>query len=94
MDGFQFLNRNPGHWDVVHFWHGRMFRIRGDIGDVVVFDERPVKGEAGREPAKRFKTVAAATSYITDILMFEPLASDGDNLVDSSGNQLLAIAKD
>lgn len=94
MDGFQFIYHNPGHWDVVNFKYGRMFRIRGDIGDVVVFDERPIQGEAGREPAKRFKTVAAATSYITDILMYEHLASDGDNMVDSSGNQILAIKKD
>lgn len=89
---FQFLNRNPGHWDVNHYEFGRLFRIRGDIGNVVVSDERPrgVRSEIDLS----FKTVSAATSYITDILMFEPLASDGDNLVDSSGNQLLAIAKD
>lgn len=91
MLGFAVVYRNPGHWDILRHDIGRVFRIRGDIGDVVVSDER--KQQDYRGP-RGFKTVAAAMAFIVDELMFEHLASDGDSMLDSSGNQLMAIAKD
>lgn len=90
MQDFSTIYRNPGHWDIVNK-NGRLFRIRGDIGDVWVSDERPMIGEVGRREAMKFRTVAAAMAYITDILMFEPLASNNDSLIDSEGNLLIAI---
>jgi hypothetical protein len=90
MSGFSVNYRNPGHWDIYDS-RQRLFCIRGDIGNVVVRDERD---SAVRVTLPKFKTVAGAMAYITDILMFERLASDGDSMVDSSGNQLLAISKD
>lgn len=92
MNGFHVVNRNPGHWDISDS-NRRLFRIRGNIGSVVVFDERSTVLAAVREPP-RFRTVAAAMSYITDILMYEHLASDGDIMLDSAGNKLMALLKD
>lgn len=88
MNGFSAIYRNPGHWDICSD-RKRLFRIRGDIGCVYVYDERqPVEV---RQQTPDFKTVAAAFAYISDILMFEPLACDGDSMVDSAGNKLVAV---
>lgn len=88
MNGFSVIYRNPGHWDIVRSGEGRLFCICGDIGCVFVYDERK---NGNRGPQVDFKTVSAAFAYISDILMFEPLASNGDNMIDSASNKLVAV---
>lgn len=87
MEGFSVIYRNPGHWDI-YSDRSRSFCIRGDIGRVFVRDER---SREVRQETPVFKTVAAAFAYISDVLMFEPLASDGDCMMDSEGHKLLAV---
>lgn len=86
MQSFSVVYRNPGHWDICSS-RERLFRIRGDIGRICVMDER----KEFRKETLNFRTVAAAFAYISDILMFEPLASDGDSMLDSDGNKLVAV---
>lgn len=88
MRDFSVIHRNPGHWDIICN-EGRLFRIRGNIGEIWVSDER--NQDHRRDDPQNFKTVAAAMAYITDQLMFEPLAEDNDFLVDSTGRKLMAI---
>lgn len=66
--GFSFTWRNPGHWDI-YGRDKRLFRIRGEGGEVTVIDERPDRGPYP-EPMK-FPSVAAATAWITETLMAE-----------------------
>lgn len=88
MQGFSVIYRNPGHWDIARGGEGRLFRIRGDIGRVYVMDERD---SSVRKETITFRTVQSAFAYIADELMFEPLASDGDKLLDSDGYALTAM---
>lgn len=55
----------------------RAFRIRGETGNVTVFDERwnPHR-ERGQEPM-RFRTVSAAMLWIAEELMQEPVEIGG-----------------
>ncbi|MCW2242306.1 hypothetical protein [Azospirillum canadense] len=67
---FSFSWRNPGHWDVIGR-HKRLFRIRGEGRQVVVIDERP-DCRPYPDPME-FPSVAAATAWITETLMAEPV---------------------
>lgn len=70
--GFGVAYRNPGHWDITNRVE-RCFRIRGEPGRVIVYDEREVGPPFPREPLK-FRTVVAAMAWIADELMAEPSA--------------------
>lgn len=70
--------RDPGHWDVMAYskeagMKERAFRIRGNPGRVVLYDERSGAkyGEHPREP-KKFVTVREAMAYVVSELMDEP----------------------
>jgi hypothetical protein len=64
---FSVAHRNPGHWDIGNDKR-RIFRIRGEHGNVVLYDERSPGVMV--EP-KTFRSVQAAMAWITDELMFE-----------------------
>jgi hypothetical protein len=57
----------------------RAFRIRGEPGNVVVFDERwnPYRRERDEKPPV-FKSVLGAMMWICEELMQEPTRSNGD----------------
>lgn len=65
MQGFTVIHRNPHHWDIYQN-NRRIFKIRGDKGNLVVIDNK--KEYDGDKP---FKTVQRCMNYITDLLMFE-----------------------
>lgn len=57
--------RNPGHWDITD-GDRRVFRIRGEQGRVVVFDEREKPGQT-----LQCLTVGVAMGYIAAEMMAE-----------------------
>ena len=73
---FVFYKRNIGHWDV---WCNkeRVFRIRGggpeswEDEEVMVIGEHSFKDETPDSSWLKFKTITAATAWITDQLMHE-----------------------
>ena len=66
--GFSVRHRNTGHWDFDVHEEGRAFRIRGEPGEVYVHDERH-DGRPFPRNALQFRSVCAATMWITDELM-------------------------
>lgn len=73
MSNFSFVRRNPHHWDV-NTPDGRVFRVRGEPGDIYLLDEREPGGSSNLYPYRvrasiRFKTAVAAMAYCVDILM-------------------------
>jgi len=81
--GFSFVWRNYGHWDVYPTVGPRAFRIRGEPGDYIIFDERDRSA-----PVRGFRTVAACAAWICDHLMWENLQLVGSDpvVIDSNGN--------
>lgn len=71
MSGFSVYCRNPGHWDITNS-EGRLFRIRGGPGKYLAMDEREKP-----YPVTEFKTITACMAFITDTLMFELIACEG-----------------
>lgn len=71
---FSFVHRNYQHWDV---WDGdsRIFRIRGGeptaTKDIVVIGEYKHRNATPGSTWLPFKTLTAATAWITDYLMHE-----------------------
>lgn len=64
MNGyFSIMQRDTHHWDVSNGDH-RIFRIRGEPGDVVVFDERHNIGKT-----LKFRSIQAAILFISDECM-------------------------
>ena len=53
----------------------RAFRIRGEPGDIIVFDERWDPYRPHPREALRFKSVFAAMLWIADEMMHEPAAA-------------------
>ena len=72
--GFSVIRRNYGHWDIVRSSEGRLFRLRGDPGVWVVFDER---GRKSGPELPTFKEQSAAMAFICAELMHELLTVDG-----------------
>lgn len=74
--GFRVYQRNTHHWDVTGEG-GRMFRIRGEPGAVLVGDERnnPALPDMRLRSWMTFETVALAMGWIAVQLMTE--AADG-----------------
>jgi len=72
--GFSFIRRNYGHWDIVRSSEGRLFRLRGGPGAWVVFDERDARMTQSPPP---FKEQSAAVAYICAELMHELLTVEG-----------------
>ncbi len=64
---FTLYRRNPYHWDV-NTSLTRLFRIRGQPGNVILYDERP----ESPEPVRTFRSIQTCMSYICDELMGEP----------------------
>lgn len=73
MEGFTFIWRNPGHWDVA-MKGGRAFRVRGDRKEGFwIHDERPGGKPFPRDALGPFSSLHAATMWITSTLMEEDL---------------------
>lgn len=72
MSGFTVTCRNYGHWDI-SIERKRAYRIRGGPGNYLVYDVKGVVHEA--------KTVQAAMSFLTDLLMFELVVAEGQDPV-------------
>jgi len=70
MSGFSMIYRNPGHYDFCSKG-GRDFRIRGEAGNVVVYDERHDESRPFPRPDLRFGSVHAALLWIADIYIAE-----------------------
>ena len=65
---FQFIRRNPGHWDV-YANNRRAFAIRGEPGDFVIrVESADFRKES--DPGT-FKTLDAALAYVMAELTFE-----------------------
>ena len=73
---FSFNKRNIGHWDV---WADkeRIFRIRGggpeswDDEEIMIIGEHSCRDATPNSTWLKFKTITAATAWITDYLMHE-----------------------
>lgn len=74
MTGFQVVYRNYGHWDI---WqkNERIYRIRGGPSKYWVSGDHSRQGETAE-----FNTVSACMSYITDKLMYELIAAEGQHV--------------
>ena len=74
VKNFSFNRRNHGHWDV-YDGDTRVFRIRGggpeswDEEDVQIVGENSMR--EGCPDWLKFKTITAATAWITDQMMHE-----------------------
>ncbi|MCP4528570.1 MAG: hypothetical protein GY833_22045 [Aestuariibacter sp.] len=68
---FSFYHRNTHHWDV-YSKQERIFRIRGEDGNFVVIGEHSCASVTPDGDWLKFKTLTAATTWITDYLMHEP----------------------
>ena len=68
------------HWDIVDLVGNRMFCLRGDPGEHVIYDER--KGVKRYEEGQRleFKTVDAAMAWICSTLMYSIPQQDLDDM--------------
>lgn len=67
--GFGVYKRNPNHWDISSRATGRMFCIRGDVGDFYIRDERNRHVNKGNKDG--FKTLDSCMAYICAELMLE-----------------------
>lgn len=106
MKDFSAFERNPGHWDISATpavpqpgrdfpVKERAFCIRGEPGKVTVRDERTDPDRPFPRESLKFKSVQAAMAWICDELMAGPVvAQEGEELVDSSGNPLVAVRTD
>ena len=67
---FSVTQRDTHHWDV-YTKFGRAFRIRGEPGNVWIFDERMVKPDEFNPEAKNYKfnSVGMAMAFIAEELM-------------------------
>jgi hypothetical protein len=64
------MHRNPHHWDIATQW-GRAFRIRGEPGKIVVFDEREDDARPHPRASMPFRSVALALAWCAEQLMHE-----------------------
>lgn len=74
--GFSIGYRNPGHWDVyahtgADHRNERAFPIRGEVGDVRVYDERTDPSRPFPHDTQAFRSVQTAVAWIADELMRE-----------------------
>jgi hypothetical protein len=60
---FEFVYRNPGHWDIVVPNKGRVFKIRGGPGKYCACDERERP-----YPVTMFKTLSTCMLFVIDEL--------------------------
>ena len=67
--GFGVMPRDSkaGHWDIIS-GDNRVFRIRGEFPNWVVYDERVMAVEK-EKPASSYRSVSAALSWCADELM-------------------------
>ncbi len=76
-----FLAANPGgQTTITDHSIERAFRIRGEAGDVVVFDERwnPHRDRSSDSSSPRFRSVMGAMLWIMEELMQEPSPHQGE----------------
>lgn len=76
MNSFNVTYRNYGHWDISTRERGRVFAIRGGPGSYYIRDSRTSE----HKTIDGFKTVQACMAYISDTLMFELIAAEGQEV--------------